>query len=230
MVDVARVNLYGHPIGSVRWDPRYEIAQFEYDPGFVQLGIEPSPLMMPVREGRVYSFGELNKTTFKGLPGMLADSLPDTYGRALFEKWLALTGRTSGNAIEALCFLGKRCMGALEFEPAIEAIDTDIRIEVDSLVDVAREALADKSSFNVNISSDKRPPSQRFCASAPQPEGNGPRQSLLSTKRLEKSVLDRPRHQTGSTTISSNWTAYQPLPGSRRLKTSVDWSTLSHDL
>lgn len=112
--------------------------------------------MMPVREGRVYSFGELNKTTFKGLPGMLADSLPDTYGRALFEKWLALTGRTSGNAIEALCFLGKRCMGALEFEPAIEAIDTDIRIEVDSLVDVAREALADKSSFNVNISSDKK--------------------------------------------------------------------------
>lgn len=156
MVDVARVNLYGHPIGSVRWDPRYEIAQFEYDPGFVKLGIEPSPLMMPVREGRVYSFGELNKTTFKGLPGMLADSLPDTYGRALFEKWLALTGRTSGNAIEALCFLGKRCMGALEFEPAIEAIDTDIRIEVDSLVDVAREALADKSSFNVNISSDKK--------------------------------------------------------------------------
>ena len=156
MVDVARVNLYGHPIGSVRWDPRYEIAQFEYDPSFVQLGIEPSPLMMPVREGRVYSFGELNKTTFKGLPGMLADSLPDTYGRALFEKWLGLTGRTSGNAIETLCFLGKRCMGALEFEPAIESIDTDIRIEVNSLVDVAREALADKSSFNVNISSDKK--------------------------------------------------------------------------
>ena len=101
--------------------------------------------MMPVREGRVYSFGELDKTTFKGLPGMLADSLPDTYGRALFEKWLALTGRTSGNAIGTLCFLGKRCMGALEFEPAIDAVDTDIRIEVDSLVDVAREALADKS-------------------------------------------------------------------------------------
>ena len=89
MVDVARVNLYGQPIGSVRWDQRYEVAQFEYDPDFVRQGIEPSPLMMPVREGRVYSFGELDKTTFKGLPGMLADSLPDTYGRALFEKWLA---------------------------------------------------------------------------------------------------------------------------------------------
>ena len=116
MVDVARVNLYGQPIGSVRWDQRYEIAQFEYDPDFVRLGIEPSPLMMPVREGRVYSFGELDRTTFKGLPGMLADSLPDTYGRTLFERWLALTGRTSGNTIETLCFLGKRCMGALEFE------------------------------------------------------------------------------------------------------------------
>lgn len=156
MVDVARVNLYGQPIGSVRWDQRYEVAQFEYDPDFVRQGIEPSPLMMPVREGRVYSFGELDKTTFKGLPGMLADSLPDTYGRVLFERWLALTGRTSGNAIETLCFLGKRCMGAFEFEPAIDAVDTDIQIEVDSLVDVAREALADKSSFNVNISSDKK--------------------------------------------------------------------------
>ena len=70
MVDVARVNLYGQPIGSVRWVQRYEVAQFEYDPDFVRQGIEPSPLMMPVREGRVYSFGELDKTTFKGLPGM----------------------------------------------------------------------------------------------------------------------------------------------------------------
>ena len=156
MVDVARVNLYGQPIGSVRWDQKYGIAQFEYDPDFVRQGIEPSPLMMPVREGRVYSFGELDRTTFKGLPGMLADSLPDTYGRALFEIWLALTGRTSGNAVETLCFLGKRCMGALEFEPAIDAVDTDIRIEVDSLVNVAREALADKSKFNVNIATDKK--------------------------------------------------------------------------
>ena len=65
MVDVARVNLYGHPIGSVRWDPRYEIAQFEYDPGFVQLGIEPSPLMMPVREGRVYSHSDSTPRPFR---------------------------------------------------------------------------------------------------------------------------------------------------------------------
>lgn len=156
MVDVARVNLYGQPVGTVSWDRRYDIARFEYAPEFVRKGIEPSPLVMPVREGRVYSFGELGRATFKGLPGMLADSLPDTYGRALFDKWLALTGRTSGNAIETLCFLGKRCMGALEFEPAIDMADTDVRIEIDALVNVAREALADKSDFCVNIADDRK--------------------------------------------------------------------------
>lgn len=156
MVDVARVNLYGQPVGMVSWDRRYDIARFEYAPEFVRKGIEPSPLVMPVREGRVYSFGDLGRATFKGLPGMLADSLPDTYGRALFDKWLALTGRTSGNAIETLCFLGKRCMGALEFEPAIDMAGTDVRIEIDALVNVAREALADKSDFCVNIADDRK--------------------------------------------------------------------------
>ena len=72
MVDVARVNLYGQPIGSVRWDQRYEVAQFEYDPDFVRQGIEPSPLMMPVREGRVYSFGELDKRPARDAGGLPA--------------------------------------------------------------------------------------------------------------------------------------------------------------
>lgn len=119
MVDVARVNIFGSPMGIFRWDSRYDIVRFEYDTRFVARGIEPSPLMMPVMEGRIYSFGELDRETFRGLPGMLADSLPDTYGRALFNRWLSLTGRTSGNVVETLCFLGKRCMGALEFVSSI---------------------------------------------------------------------------------------------------------------
>lgn len=157
MVDVAKVNIFGIPVGAFRWDEQYEVARFEYDSNFVGRGLEPSPLMMPVREGRVYSFGSLDKETYKGLPGMLADSLPDTYGRALFDKWLALTGRTSSNPIETLCFLGKRCMGALEFEPAIDvAYDKNARFEIDSLVDVASDALVQKSSFEVNINDDKK--------------------------------------------------------------------------
>ncbi|MCQ2163616.1 MAG: type II toxin-antitoxin system HipA family toxin [Bacteroidales bacterium] len=157
MVDAAQVKMFGMTVGSVRWNSSYGVARFEYDPDFVKTGIQPSPILMPAREGRVYSFGELNHETFKGLPGMLADSLPDTYGRALFDKWLALTGRTSGNAVESLCFMGKRCMGALEFEPAIEGVfRTKQKIELDSLVSVAREALTEKDNFNANMDDDRK--------------------------------------------------------------------------
>lgn len=157
MVDVARVRMFGFIVGTFRWDERYQVAQFEYDRGFLGHGIEPSPIMMPVREGRVYSFAGLNRDTFMGLPGMLADSLPDTYGRALFDRWLTLTGHTSSNPVETLCFLGKRCMGALEFEPAIEvAFDQNQRFEIESLVNVARDALNEKAAFDVNLADDTK--------------------------------------------------------------------------
>ena len=124
---------------------------------FSATGLEPSPIMMPVQQGRIYSFGSLNRDTFSGLPGMLADSLPDTYGRALFNQWLALTGRISGNPVETLCFLGQRCMGALEFEPATgPATDENIKFEIDSLVDVAREALSKKEGLDVNLDTDRK--------------------------------------------------------------------------
>ncbi len=157
MVDVARVLLFGKPMGIFRWDERYQVAQFEYDSQFVGAGLEPSPLMMPVRQGRVYSFASLNAETYKGLPGLLADALPDTYGQALFEKWLSMTNRTSGNSVETLCFLGKRCMGALEFEPAIETnYNLNQQIEIDTLVQVASEALNEKQQFAANMAEDKK--------------------------------------------------------------------------
>lgn len=157
MVDIARVNLYGRTAGTVRWDSRRGVAFFEYADSFIGCGLEPSPVLMPVRAGRVYSFSDIGRETFKGLPGMLADSLPDTYGRALFDRWLALTGRHSGNALETLCFLGKRCMGALEFEPAMDVpYGPDLKIELDSLVEVAGEALAEKEEFGANLSEDKK--------------------------------------------------------------------------
>lgn len=138
------------------YDDTYDMARFEYDEHFVGKGLEPSPLMMPVKQGRIYSFGNLNRDVFYGLPGMLADSLPDTYGRALFDKWLSMVGRTSGNPIETLCFLGQRCMGALEFEPATGPITTDMKIEIDSLVEVAKEALSKKEEFGTNLDADRK--------------------------------------------------------------------------
>ena len=157
MVDIARVNLYGQTVGSIRWDDNRQIAFFEYADSFVGKGLEPSPVLMPVRFGRVYSFSDIGRETFKGLPGMLADSLPDTYGRALFDRWLALTGRSSGNAVETLCFLGKRCMGALEFEPAMDTpYGPDVTLGLDALVEVASEALAEKEEFGTNLEEDKK--------------------------------------------------------------------------
>ena len=157
MVDIARVNLYDQPVGTFRWDNNRQLAHFEYADSFIGKGLEPSPILMPVRQGRIYSFSDIGRETFKGLPGMLADSLPDTYGRALFDRWLALTGRSSGNAVETLCFLGKRCMGALEFEPAMDApYSPDVRIELDSLVEVASEALSEKEEFGANLEEDKK--------------------------------------------------------------------------
>lgn len=157
MVDIARVNLYGQPVGTFRWDNNRQLAKFEYAESFIGKGLEPSPILMPVRQGRIYSFSDIGRETFKGLPGMLADSLPDTYGRALFDRWLALTGRSSGNAVETLCFLGKRCMGALEFEPAMDApYSPDVRIELDSLVEVTSEALSEKEEFGANLEEDKK--------------------------------------------------------------------------
>lgn len=157
MVDVAKVKMFGMDVGTFRWDGIYDVARFEYDRDFATKGIEPSPIMMPVQQGRVYSFGNLDRGTFSGLPGMLADSLPDTYGRALFDRWLALTGRVSGNPVETLCFLGQRCMGALEFEPAIGPVsDENMRFEMETLVDVARDALSKKEGFGVNLDTDRK--------------------------------------------------------------------------
>ncbi len=157
MVGVARVKLFNDYIGAIQWDERYGVARFEYDSQFLGRGMEPSPLMMPVSQGRVYSFGGLNKDVFHGLPGMLADSLPDTYGRALFERWLSVTGRTVGNPVETLCFLGQRCMGALEFEPATgPESNPETQFQIDSLVEVAREALSRKEDFVANLTADRK--------------------------------------------------------------------------
>lgn len=157
MVDIAKVKLYDLDLGTVQWDDSHGLARFEYVPTFISTGIQPSPITMPVKAGRVYTFAGIGRETFKGLPGLLADALPDTYGRALFDRWLALTGRTSANPIETLCYLGKRSMGALEFEPAMDKLHNPTeRIDVELLVDVANEVLTAKRDFITNLSDDKK--------------------------------------------------------------------------
>jgi len=154
MVNYANIRLWGELVGIVSWDERRGLAFFEYDKTFISKGLEISPLRMPLNEGVVYSFPELSRETYKGLPGLLADSLPDKFGNALINKWLAEQGRDAGsyNPIERLLYQGKRGMGALEFEPAERFVsNVSAKIELQSLIEVARKALSDKSELNTGL-------------------------------------------------------------------------------
>lgn len=163
MIKLATVKIWGETVGAVAWDESRELANFEYDPAFRRKGIELAPLTMPVSRDIIFSFPALRKKdheeldAFKGLPGLLADSLPDKYGNQLINVWLAQQGRpqNSMNPVEKLCFIGTRGMGALEFEPAqFSEPQRAFQVEVDSLVDIARSMLNKREDFETNIGED----------------------------------------------------------------------------
>ena len=161
MVDVAEIKIWGDLVGAVRWDTDRQLGSFQYAKNFLSKEIELSPIKMPINRGdQIYSFPELRKsknepiTTFKGLPGLLADALPDRYGNQLINIWLAQNGRPpdSMNPVEQLCFIGSRGMGALEFEPAyLKTGKQTFAIEIKSLVNTAQKMLSDRKDFEVNL-------------------------------------------------------------------------------
>ena len=148
-MNIAQVQLWGRMIGAVSLDEGRDVAAFEYDPEFARSGIQLSPLTMPLSE-QVYEFPALPPNTFHGLPGLLADSLPDKFGNALIDAWLATQGRTPGsfNAVERLCYTGKRGMGALEFSPAQgPKPGKAAKINVDALVQLASDVLTHRGNL-----------------------------------------------------------------------------------
>ncbi len=153
MVKTAFVKLWGETVGAVAWDETQQMAFFEYDKKFLAKNLEVSPIKMPLSK-QIYSFPELkDSSTFKGLPGLLADSLPDRYGNELINIWLARNGRpeNSLNPVELLCFIGNRGMGALEFEPSISSSkETSQALELSSLIETTRQLLANKSDFEAH--------------------------------------------------------------------------------
>jgi len=164
MVTTAFVKIWGETVGAVAWHQDRQLGYFEYDPKFIQKGWDLAPLKMPINSGEtIFSFPELRASrnsaydTFKGLPGLLADALPDKYGNQLMAIWLAKQGRPekSMNPVEQLCFMGARGMGALAFEPAqLKAKQYTFKVEVEGLVDIAQKMLSQREDFNTNISTD----------------------------------------------------------------------------
>ena len=157
---IAQVKLWGRLIGAVSWDVNAGLAHFEYEPGFINSGIEVAPLTMPL-SARIYSFPALPRETFHGLPGLLADSLPDDFGNALIDVWLATEGRSAGsfNSVERLCYTGVRGMGALEYLPSegpanagSEPIDVEALVELASNILITRNTL--EGSFTAEVRKD----------------------------------------------------------------------------
>ncbi|NOU35808.1 MAG: type II toxin-antitoxin system HipA family toxin [Kiritimatiellaceae bacterium] len=149
----ADVLLWGNVIGSASWDADRQLALFEYAPDFLDSGIALAPLTMPLRK-QVYSFPELARESFHGLPGMLADALPDRFGNLLIDEWLVRTGRSPADftPVERLCYLGQRGMGALEFRPALRDRQSgSVPVNVAALVDLANTALAQKEMLATKI-------------------------------------------------------------------------------
>jgi len=140
---IAQVNLWGKSIGAVSWDERAGLSHFEYEADFIQSGIEVAPFTMPLSK-QIYSFPALPRETFHGLPGLLADSLPDDFGHALINVWLANQGRSpeSFDAVERLCYIGIRGMGALEYLPSQGPFTGKSElVDVKALVELASKIL-----------------------------------------------------------------------------------------
>jgi len=162
MVVVAKVYLWDIYVGAVYWDQVSGISSFQFDPGFFKYSWDISPVTMPIFEsgqGRIYSFPGIPAETYMGLPGLLADSLPDKFGHQLINTWLAIQGRpeNSMNPVEMLCYMGKRAMGALEFRPATRIEKgTSSFLEISELVDLTQQALNRKKKLDADISEDQK--------------------------------------------------------------------------
>jgi len=166
MVDAAEIKIWDELVGAVRWDANKRLASFQYEKKFLTKAINLSPIKMSIKNGdRIYTFPELRRTkdeqiaTFDGLPGLLADALPDKYGNQLINIWLAKNGRppNSMNPVEKLCFIGSRGMGALEFEPAqLKTSKQTFAIEINTLVGIAQKILSNREVFKVNLLEDEQ--------------------------------------------------------------------------
>jgi len=153
-MEVVTITYQDDVVGAVSFDPAKGLGAFEYEPGFVKKGVELSPLKMPL-SNRIYSFPELDFNTFKGLPGLIADSLPDDFGNAVLNAWVAGQGRSPSEItpLQRLQYTGKRGMGALEYAPAtkLRSLNASQQVEIQSLVSIAQEILDSRGNFTVEL-------------------------------------------------------------------------------
>ena len=154
VMEVITITYQDAAVGAVSFDAEKALGSFEYDPNFVKNGVELSPIKMPL-SNRIYNFPELDFNTFKGLPGLIADSLPDDFGNAVLNAWVASQGRSPSDItpLQRLQYTGKRGIGALEYAPAtkLRSLNASQQVEIESLVLVAQEVLDSRGNFEVEL-------------------------------------------------------------------------------
>ncbi len=157
MQNLAEIHLWGKRLGALSYDPATQLTTFEYTPEWINSGVEISPLHIPL-SSRKFQFPNLNHQTYKGLPAIFADTLPDDFGNAVINAWLAKNGRDIGSftSLERLLYTGNRGMGALEFVPAINKSNkkTD-KLELDSLISMAQQILDTRANLNKAVDFDE---------------------------------------------------------------------------
>lgn len=153
-MDTINVQYQAEHVGVLSFDESTGYGAFEYHKNFISKGIELSPIHMPLSD-QVYIFPRLNYQTFKGLNGMVADSLPDDFGNRILNAWITAKGRSpiSITPIERLRYTGSRGMGALEYSPAnrVSSFDSSKEVEINELVKIAQEILDDRNELNVTL-------------------------------------------------------------------------------
>lgn len=155
-MSACEVRLWGSLVGAVSWDAKRRLGLFRYHPDFVPSGIEVAPIKMPLGPG-TRRFPELVRSSFHGLPGLVADALPDRFGNAVIDAWLASEGRAGDelNPVERLAYTGTRGMGALEFHPSLSFGETKAVVneplQIGALVDLANGMLARRKGLSVNF-------------------------------------------------------------------------------
>lgn len=155
-MEVIRVHYQGDNVGALSFDTESGRGAFEYETAFIERGIELAPLMMPLSK-QIYTFPELDFETYKGLPGLIADSLPDDFGNAVLNAWVASRGQSPDNIspLQRLQYTGQRGMGALEYRPAtrLKDLNASQQVDVAELVSIAQEILDSRANFSLTLNS-----------------------------------------------------------------------------
>ncbi len=162
MNTVVNIRLWGEPVAVLAWDAAREVSILEFYDTFSKNGWNIAPLQMPmediIRGERIFSFPDLKNKTFKGLPGLVADALPDDYGNSVIDEWFAAKGKKVDiTPLDRLCYIGKRGMGALEFEPANadKLLNESSPIEIRELMELAQEILDKRTTFSADLAKNK---------------------------------------------------------------------------